>query len=116
MTPPVHNIDAIVRQLEKCGSQDLRAIPESERRLYIARQIEKAQKEYGLHNTPDLLLFCTLALAGGIDFDRKSRVARILKKMREEQISFGEAYWQDFPVQPHAIFPERRCQDDTSWC
>jgi hypothetical protein len=116
MTPPEHFIDSIVHQLGKSGSHDLRPIPESERRLFIAGQIEKAQNEYGLRHTADILLFCTLALAGGIGFDRKPRISRMLKRVQEEHISFGQAYWQDFPVLPHAIFAERRCQDDTSWC
>ncbi|MEN3296713.1 MAG: hypothetical protein V7642_5966 [Burkholderiales bacterium] len=114
MTSPAHYTDSIIRQLEQSGNQDLRAMPDSERSPFIAGQIEKAQNKYGMGHTADILLFCTLALAGGADFDLKPRAARILKRVREEHIAFGQAYWQDYPATPLAILPERRSQDDPS--
>jgi hypothetical protein len=92
--------DAIIGQLEKCGNQHLEEIPQSARYAFIAQQIEKAQKQYRIDATADILLFCTLALAGGMDFDRQPRIARVLNRVLEEGVSFGKAYWQDFPAQP----------------
>jgi hypothetical protein len=99
ITSPAH---AVIEQLEKCCNQDLKAMPQSERYPFIARQIEKAQAQYRICATADLMLFCRLALAGGADFDRAPAVAHVLERVVREDISFGKAYWQDFPAQSQA--------------
>jgi hypothetical protein len=86
--------DAVIQQLESAGNEDLMALPDGERYPFIARQIGKAQERYGIKSAPDILLFCTLALAGGEGFDALMPMARILRSVSTANISLHEACLQ----------------------
>lgn len=114
MSLPRH-IDAIIRQLENSGNRDLKAMPYGERRTFIGQQVEKALNQYRIDAVPDMLLFCTLALAGK-DFDREPRVAHALDRALKEGVPFGRAYWQDFTAQEYPASVQGRGGNDTSCC
>jgi hypothetical protein len=88
--------DAIIQQLKNNGNEDLQAMPQSARYPFIAQQIGKAQKQYRIESTPDVLLFCTLALAGGDGFEEQPVLAQALENSMKEKISFSDAYLRHF--------------------
>lgn len=87
---------SIVNMLERSGNKDLANLPHTSRYTFVFLQTTKARQQYRLEATPDLLLFCTLALARGVEFDREPAIACLLSRVAEEGLSFGKAYWENF--------------------
>lgn len=71
--------DIVIQELTKLGNADLAALTPAESFRFIAEQIDKAKKQYGIKSVADLILFCELALSIGKNFDKLSSVAQILQ-------------------------------------
>jgi hypothetical protein len=71
--------DVVIQQLEKSGDAELKAMPLYQRYGFIADQIYKARTQYHIHSIPEIILFCTLALSVGENFDQLQSVAEILQ-------------------------------------
>jgi hypothetical protein len=90
--------DVVIRQLEQSAATELAALPVYQRYGFIADQINKARAQYRIHSLPEIILFCTLALSIGENFDQLQSVAEILQnfaKANNESTSLGS-------IQPNA--------------
>ncbi len=72
--------DIVLQQLEQNGNADLAAMPQAQRYAFIADQVYKATKQYGIRSTHEIVLFCSLALGIGRNFDKLLPVAQVLQK------------------------------------
>ncbi len=72
--------DMVMKQLEQNGNADLAAMPQAQRYDFIADQVYKATKQYGIRSTQEIVLFCSLALGIGRNFDKLLPVAKVLQK------------------------------------
>jgi hypothetical protein len=59
---------------------------------YIANQIQKAQTQYQIETMPDMILYCSLALAEGETFDLKAPYQGILSRVVNGEGSFGDLF------------------------
>jgi hypothetical protein len=71
--------DLVIKQLEQSGDTELATLPSYQRYGFIAAQINKARTQYRIHSLPEIILFCTLALSIGENFDQLQSVAEILQ-------------------------------------
>ncbi|MGZ3157591.1 MAG: DUF4123 domain-containing protein [Burkholderiaceae bacterium] len=76
--------DVVIQQLEQSGDAELAAMPLYQRYDFIAEQINKARSQYRIHSLPEIILFCTLALSIGENFDQLQPVAEILQNFAKE--------------------------------
>lgn len=84
--------DVVIKQLEQSGDAELATLPHYQRYGFIAAQIDKARTQYRIHSLPEIILFCTLALSIGENFDQLQSVAEILQnfaKATSESPSLG---------------------------
>lgn len=72
--------DIVLEHLEQNGNADLAAMPRAQRYGFIADQVRKATSQYGIVSTQELVLFCSLALGIGRNFDKLLPVAQVLRK------------------------------------
>jgi hypothetical protein len=72
--------DIVLERLEQNGNADLAAMPRAQRYAFIADQVKKATTQYGIASTQELVLFCSLALGIGRNFDKLLPVAQVLRK------------------------------------
>lgn len=72
--------DIVLKHLEQNGNADLAAMPRAQRYSFIADQVQKATTQYGIASIQELVLFCSLALGVGRNFDKLLPVAQVLKK------------------------------------
>ncbi|TCS39214.1 uncharacterized protein DUF4123 [Paucimonas lemoignei] len=72
--------DIVLEQLEQNGNADLAAMPRAQRYAFVADQVNKATSQYGIVSTQELVLFCSLALGIGRNFDKLLPVAQVLRK------------------------------------
>lgn len=84
--------DAILEQLHNNENADLSALAKVQQYAFVAKQIKKAQTQYQIEATPDMVLFCTLALAEGNDFDMKSPYQAILASSLNGEGHFGDLF------------------------
>ncbi|HEY8100599.1 MAG TPA: DUF4123 domain-containing protein [Burkholderiaceae bacterium] len=84
--------DVVIRQLEQSAAAELAALPVYQRYGFITDQINKARTQYRIHSLPEIILFCTLALSIGENFDQLQSVAEILQnfaKASSESTNLG---------------------------
>jgi hypothetical protein len=75
--------DLVIKQLEQAGDAELATLPVYQRYGFIAAQINKARTQYRIHSLPEIILFCTLALSIGENFDQLQSVAEILQNFAQ---------------------------------
>jgi hypothetical protein len=71
--------DMVLQHLQNTGNSELAAMPHSHHYQFIADQIDKARAQYHINTLPELILFCTLALSIGENFDQLQSVAQVLQ-------------------------------------
>ncbi|MGZ3236605.1 MAG: DUF4123 domain-containing protein [Burkholderiaceae bacterium] len=84
--------DVVIQQLQQSCDTELSSLPLYKRYDFIANQIHKARTQYRIHSLPEIILFCTLALSIGENFDQLQSVAEILQnfaKANNESTSLG---------------------------
>ncbi|MBI1890664.1 MAG: DUF4123 domain-containing protein [Burkholderiales bacterium] len=86
--------DIVLQQLEQSGNPDLEAMPQSERYRFIANQIAKAKRQYGILSVDELAMFCSLALGIGQDFDMLEPVAQVLQQYADVPASLDRTSLQ----------------------
>ncbi len=72
--------DIVLESLEQNGNADLAAMPRAQRYGFIADQVRKATTQYGIGSVQEIVLFCSLALGIGCNFDKLLPVAQVLRK------------------------------------
>lgn len=72
--------DIVLQRLEDNGNADLEALPLAQRHDFIAEQVTKARKQYGITSSEEIVLFCSLALGIGRNFDKLLPVAQVLQR------------------------------------
>lgn len=75
--------DIVLERLEQNGNADLLAMQKSQRYAFVADQVNKAKQQYGIHATQEIVLFCSLALGIGRNFDKLLPVAQVLQKFAD---------------------------------
>lgn len=83
--------DIVLQQLEQSGNPDLEAMPQAERYRFIANQIAKAKRQYGILSIDELAMFCSLALGIGQDFDSLEPVAQVLQQYADPTCGMTQA-------------------------
>jgi hypothetical protein len=76
--------DVVIQQLEQSGDAELATMPLYQRYDFITNQINKARTQYRIHSLPEIILFCTLALSIGENFDQLQSVSEILQNFAKE--------------------------------
>ncbi len=97
--------DLVIKQLEQSGDAELATLPVYQRYGFIAAQISKARTQYRIHSLPEIILFCTLALSIGENFDQLQSVAEILQnfaKVNAESTSLGSIQ-PAVPLDHHSV-------------
>jgi hypothetical protein len=84
--------DAIIQKIAEGGSDELQAMSPPQRYQFIAKQIQTANKQFGIEGTPDVLLFCTLALMNGDGFENSEPYAGMLRQVKENKMPLGDAF------------------------
>lgn len=99
LTPAQENIllaaaypDAILQQLHNNENADLMALAKEQQYPYIAHQIQKAQTQYQIEAMPDMILYCSLALAEGETFDMKAPYQELLSRVVNGEGVFGDLF------------------------
>jgi hypothetical protein len=72
--------DLVMQRLSQNGNADLAAMPEAKRYAFIADQVHKATKQYGIYSIQEVVLFCSLALGIGRNFDKLLPVTQVLQR------------------------------------
>lgn len=72
--------DIVLQRLEENGNADLEAMPATQRHDFIAEQVTKARQQYGITSSEEIVLFCSLALGIGRNFDKLLPVAQVLQR------------------------------------
>lgn len=72
--------DIVLQRLEENGNADLEAMPPAQRHGFITEQVNKARQQYGITSSQEIVLFCSLALGIGKNFDKLLPVAQVLQK------------------------------------
>lgn len=83
--------DIVLERLEQNGNADLAAMPRSLRYGFIADQVKKATNQYGIASTQEIVLFCSLALGIGRNFDKLLPVVQVLQKFAGAATAAGRA-------------------------
>jgi hypothetical protein len=97
--------DLVIKQLEQSGDTELATLPSYQRYGFIAAQINKARTQYRIHSLPEIILFCTLALSIGENFDQLQSVAEILQdfaKANSESTALGSIQPAE-PLEHHSV-------------
>jgi hypothetical protein len=84
--------DIILERLEQNGNADLAAMPRALRYDFIADQVRKATTQYGIASIQEIVLFCSLALGIGRNFDKLLPVAQVLQKFAGACAAPGGGY------------------------
>lgn len=72
--------DIVMERLELNGNADLAAMPRQARYAFLADQVRKATALYNIRTIEEIVLFCSLALGIGSNFDKLLPVAQVLQK------------------------------------
>ncbi len=72
--------DIVMERLELNGNADLAAMPRQARYAFLAGQVRKATALYNIRTVEEIVLFCSLALGIGSNFDKLMPVAQVLQR------------------------------------
>lgn len=72
--------DLVLQRLEENGNADLAALSPTQRYAFVADQVNKARHQYHIQSMSEIVMFCSLALAIGRNFDKLMPVAQVLKR------------------------------------
>jgi len=98
--------DVVIQQLENTRNPDLKTMPYYQRYDFIADQIDKAKTRYHIQSLPEIILYCTLALAIGENFDQLQSVSEILRNFAASNTSLsGSGLSQSSAMHEHRDVP-----------